>query len=147
VYAVGGGRDVLILAPDLFLPNLKAVARRPGQLTKEDKLKLLSQGGLPDCQDEVTIVRARHELDKNQKIVEVKSRQSLTRKEVMKSIAHLLFTTKNDGGKNVQLAHTYRISAPKMRLLIPFAMHADSESWASQICHFPCSCNLLHWSW
>jgi hypothetical protein len=110
VYAVGGGRDVLILAPDLSLPNPKAVARRPGQLTVEDELKLQSQGVLPDCQDEVTIVRARHELDKNQKIVEVKSGQSLTRKEVMKSIAHLLYTTNNDGGKNIQLAHTHNFS-------------------------------------
>jgi hypothetical protein len=125
VYAVGGGRDVLILAPDLSLPNPKAVARRPGQLTVEDELKLQSQGVLPDCQDEVTIVRARHELDKNQKIVEVQSGQSLTRKEVMKSIANLLLTTKNDGGKDVYLRlllirSLYNLHACRLRILGKF---------------------------
>ena len=39
-YGTGGGRDVLIIAPDLFFPYPEAVARRPGQLTEEDKLKL-----------------------------------------------------------------------------------------------------------
>ena len=96
-YGVGGGRDVLIIAPDQPLHNPKAVARRPGQLTQEDKLTLLSQGVSPEGQDELAVVRARCEVDKRYRIVGVKSGQ-LSREEVMKSIKHLLTTTKNDGG-------------------------------------------------
>ena len=106
MYAAGGGRDVLIVAPDLSLPHPEAVVRRPGQLTEKDKQTLQKQGVPPDsCQDEVLIVRARHDLDKKQKIVEVKSGQSLSREEVMKSIAHLLTITQNDGGKDISV-HT-----------------------------------------
>ena len=47
-YNAGGGRDVLIIAPDQPLHNPEAVARRPGQLTEEDKQTLLSQGVSPD---------------------------------------------------------------------------------------------------
>ena len=74
------------------------MARRPGQLTKEDKQKLLRQGVTGDYQDELDIVRARWELDKECKIVEVKSGHSMSREEVSKSITHLFNTTKNDGG-------------------------------------------------
>ena len=98
VYSAIGGRDVLILAPDLSLPHPEAVARRPGQLTVADRLKLLSQGVPLDYQRELTIIRARREMCKRNKIVEVKSGQSLSRDEVMKSIAHLLNTTQNNGG-------------------------------------------------
>ena len=99
-YNAGGERDVLILAPDLSLPHPEAVPRRPGQLTQEDKIKLQSQGLPPEsCHNEVTIVRTRHELDKRQKYVEVKSGQSFSREVIMKCLAHLLLTTKNNGGK------------------------------------------------
>ena len=99
IYSAIGGRDVLILAPDLSLPHPEAVARRPGQLTVADRLKLLCQGVPLDCQSELTIIRARREMCKRNKIVEVKSGQSLSRDEVMKSIAHLLNTTQNNGGR------------------------------------------------
>ena len=73
------------------------MARRPGQLTEEDKQKLLSQGVTSDCQSEVDIVRARWKLDKDCKTVEDMSGESLAQ-DVLKSIAHLLNTTKNNGG-------------------------------------------------
>ena len=98
VYGVGGGRDVLIIAPDQTHHNPEAVARRPGQLTEEDKQTLQSQGVSPEGQSDLAIVKSRHQLDKRQKIVGVKSGQ-LSRDEVMESIRHLLTTTKNDGGK------------------------------------------------
>ena len=97
-YGIGGGRDVLIIAPDKPLHNPEAVARRPGQLTQEDKQTLLSQGVSPEGQDEVAILKARCELHKGLRIVGVKSGQ-LSREEVMESIRRLLTTTKNDGGK------------------------------------------------
>ena len=97
VYNAGGGRDVLIIAPDQPLHNPEAVARRPGQLTEEDKQTLLSQGVSPEGQDDLAIVKARCEVDKRHRIVGVKSGQ-LSREEVMGSISHLLTTTKNDGG-------------------------------------------------
>ena len=76
--------------------------RRPGQLTQEDKLKLLSQALPPDsCHNELDIIKARCELDKLSKIVEVKSGQSLSREEAIENIAHLLNTTQNDGGKDI----------------------------------------------
>ena len=94
-----GSRDVLILAPDLSLLHPEAVARRHGQLTEEDKLKLQSQGLPLNCQDELAIIRARWDLDKSCKIVEVKSgRQSFSQDEVIENIAHLLNNTQNDGG-------------------------------------------------
>ena len=98
-YNALGGRDVLILAPDLSLPHPEVVARGPGQLTEEDKLNLQSQEVPPDCQDELDIVKARYELALGCKIVEVRSGQSLSRENVMESIAHLLCSTQNEGGK------------------------------------------------
>ena len=101
-YAAIGGRDVLILAPDLSLPHPEDVPRRPGQLTQEDKLKLQSQGLPPDsCHNELDITKARYELNKERKIIEVKSGQSLSREEVIENIAHLFNTTQNDGGKEI----------------------------------------------
>ena len=96
-YSVLGGRDALIIAPALPLHNSEAVARRPGQLTEEDKQTLLSQGVSPEGQDDLAIVKARCQLDKEIRIVGVKSGQ-LSREEVMESISHVLTTTKNDGG-------------------------------------------------
>ena len=102
VYNAGGDRDVLILAPELSLPHPEAMPRRPGQLTQKDKLKLQRQGLPPDsCRNELDITKARCELDKECKIIEVKSGQSLSRKEVIENIAHLLNTTQNDGGKKI----------------------------------------------
>ena len=87
---------MLIIAPDLSHPHPDAVARRPGQLTWEDKIKLLSQPS------ELDIVRARYVLDKRQKLVDVKSGHKLSRDEVIEDIAHLLNTTQNDGGKGIK---------------------------------------------
>ena len=98
IYNAGGGRDVLILASDLSLPHPEAVARRPGQLTEEDKLKLLSQGLPPDCHGELAIMKARCELDTRYRIVDIKSGASITREDVLKCISHLLMTTQTDGG-------------------------------------------------
>ena len=98
-YSAAGGRDVLILAPDLSLPHHEAVARRPGQLMDEDKLKLPRQGVFPESDNELDIIKARYRLAKNCSIVEVKSGRSISYKDVMGSIEHLLNTTENDGGK------------------------------------------------
>ena len=112
-YQAVGGRDVLIIAPDLPLPHPEAVARRPGQLTKEDKQKLQSQGLPPDYNDEVGIIKARHKLEKRHTIFEVKLGQSLSREEILDIIAHLLTTTQNDGGKifNISPESTIHTSA------------------------------------
>ena len=75
------------------------MARRPGQLTEEDKLKLHRQKVHPDCQDELDIIRAKFELYKGNKIVEIKSGQSMSREEIIENITHLLNTTQNDGGE------------------------------------------------
>ena len=77
------------------------MARRPGQLTEEDKLKLQSQGLPPDCNDELTIIKARYKLTQKCEIFAVKIGQSLSREEVIGSIAHLLNTTQNDGGNDI----------------------------------------------
>ena len=98
-YSAAGGRDVLILAPDLSLPHPEAVVRRPGQLIEEDKLKLLRQGVFPKSDNELDIIEARYRLAKNCSIVEVKSGGSISYKDVLRSIEHLLNTTENDGGK------------------------------------------------
>jgi hypothetical protein len=73
------------------------VARRPGQLTEEDKLKLLNQGVFPESNNELDIVKARYRLARDCSIVEVKSGSSY--KEVLGSIEYVLNTTENDGGK------------------------------------------------
>ena len=75
------------------------MARRPGQLTKEDKLKLLNQGLPPEAQNELDIIKARYRQDKDCSIIEFKSGGSISYKEVLGSIEHLLNTTENDGGK------------------------------------------------
>ena len=98
-YTVCGGRDILIIFSDLPLPHPEAVARRPGHLMNEDKLKLLIQGIPPVCRDDLDIVTARYKLDKRCKIVGVKLGRMLSREEVIKSIGEFLTTTKNDGGK------------------------------------------------
>ena len=98
-YSAAGRRDVLVLAPDLSLPHPEAVARRPGQLTQEDKLKVLRQGVLSESDNELDIIKARYRQDKDCSIVEVKSGRSVSYKEVLGSIEHVLNTTENDGGK------------------------------------------------
>ena len=76
------------------------MARRPGQLTEEDKLKLQTQGVPPDCpEDELSLLKARYELHKESNIVEIKSGQSLSREEVIESIGYVLNTTQNHGSK------------------------------------------------
>ena len=110
VYSVHGSRNVLIIAPDLSLPHPEAVARRPGQLTEEDKLKLQSQGLPPDCQKELNTVEGRCKLDKRLQIVEIVSGKSITRERVLESIAHLLNTTSKDGGKYYISIYTLHIS-------------------------------------
>ena len=85
--------------------------RRPGQLTQEDKLELQSQGLPPDsCHNELDIIKARYTLDKECKIIKIKSGKSLSREEAIENIAHLLNTTQNDGGKDIGiilLHHAY----------------------------------------
>ena len=98
-YGAGGGRDVLIIAPDLSLPHPEAVARRPGQLTEEDKLEPQSQGLPLDCQDELATLQARYDLDKQYRIVGIKLGQSQLCEEILKSIRVLLKKTQNNGGK------------------------------------------------
>ena len=83
------------------------MARRPGQLTQEDKLKLLSQGVLPEAQNELNIITARYTLAKTCSIVEVKSGGSVSYKEVLGSIEHILNTIENDGGKFLITLYKY----------------------------------------
>ena len=125
VYSVGGGRDVLIISADLPPHQPEAVARRPGQLTEEDKQKLLSQGMTSDCQSEVDIVRARCELDKECRVFDIVSGKSLTL-QVLKKIDHLLNITMKDGSKLLSY-----ISLNKNNLCL-FSLYSR---------------NLLHWSW
>ena len=98
------------------------MARRPGQLTQEDKLKLLNQGLPPEAQKELDIIKARYKKDKDCSIVEFKSGKSVSYKEVLGNIEHLLNTTKNDGDKFwypkfliTLLRVTYRISSSRRR--------------------------------
>ena len=74
------------------------MARRPGQLTEEDKLKLQSQGVPPDCHDELDIIRARYVLDKQYRIVGVNTGQ-LSRDRIIRSMELLFRTNQNGGGK------------------------------------------------
>lgn len=109
IYNSGGGRDVLILAPDLSRPHHEAVTRRSGKLTQEDMLKLQSQGLLlaMDCEDELAIVKARYEVALGCEIFAIKSGQSLSREGIMESIEHLLNTTESDGGILRGFLHSY----------------------------------------
>jgi hypothetical protein len=77
-YSAAGGRDILILAPDLSLPHPEAVARRPGRLTEEEKFNLLLQGVFPESDNELDIIKARYRLDKDCSIVKVKSGGSIS---------------------------------------------------------------------
>ena len=94
-----GGRDVLIIFPDLRVSrNPEAVPRQSSNLTEEDKLKLQSQGVPSDCHDERDIMKIRYQLDKKYKVAGVKS-GIMSQDEVMDCIIHLLAITKNDGGR------------------------------------------------
>ena len=130
VYNAVGGRDVLILAPKLSLPHPEAVARRPGQLTKEDNLKLQRQGLPPDCKDELDVIKARWKLDRRLKIVGVRSEQPLSREDVIKNITHCLNTTQNYGGKII-------ITTKGLFIV------NGSNNYPALLS----SCTLLYWSW
>ena len=96
-------------------------------MTEEDKQRLQMQGVSPDCiKDELTIVKARYNLDKECTVVGVKSEQLQSRAKVIKSIAHLLNSSQSDGGK----MHNYYYPAN----YIPGTVRVHS-------------CSLLHWSW
>ena len=129
-YEVGGGRDVLILAPDLSLPHPEAVPRRPGQLTQEDRLKLQSQGLPPDCQCELDIVKGRYELDSNLMITEIMFRHLLTKKQVTQHIEQLLNTTQNDGGKKINCCQWQQ-----------------DFIYAYILQFYQYSCTILYWIW
>ena len=147
------GLNVLIIAPDMSLPHPDAVARRSGQLTEEDKLKLQSQGLPPDCQDELAIVKTRCELDRKLKVTGVKSGKIL-REEAIKHIACLLRTTNNDGGKISHLSgkvyilpyNLFKLASlyTTVQCMIWPNMHSINSTTNLLITH---SFNLLHWSW
>ena len=84
------------------------MARRPDQLIQEDKLKLLSQGVIPKAQNELNIITARYTLAKDCSIVEVKSGQSISYKEVLGSIEYVINTTENDGGKFLNMLYNLK---------------------------------------
>ena len=117
-YNIAGGRDVLILAPDLSLPHPEAVARRPGQLTEEDKLKLQRQGLSPDCQNELAIILARCKLDKRLQVARTKP-GTISQKQALEDVLHLLTTTQNKGGKAFILANNHKHST---LLIVTFSL-------------------------
>ena len=77
------------------------MARRPGQLTEEDELKLLCQGVSIKSHKELDILKARYTLDKDCTLVKVKSGESVSCKDVMSNMRHLLSNTENDGGEDM----------------------------------------------
>ena len=84
-------------------------------MTEEDKQRLQMQGVSPDCiKDELTIVKARYNLDKECTVVGVKSEQLQSRAKVMESIAHLLNSSQSDGGK----MHNYYYPANYIYLVL-----------------------------
>ena len=89
----------MIVVSDQPHSDPEAVARIPGHLTEEDEERLQGQGVPANCKDELAIAKERCKLDKRYSIVGVMSGKPLSRVEVMKSIADLLTSTQNDGGK------------------------------------------------
>ena len=93
---------MLIIFSDVPLPDPKAVPRREGHLTPEDREKLHGENVPRELEEEVAIVRQRYELDKAKKVfgvLESKPGKLLSRDEAFGVIAALMNNIENDGGK------------------------------------------------
>ena len=103
-YGASGGRDVLFIVSDSPSRNHDVVPRRSrGELTDDERRKLEHQG-VPRCchHDDLSIMKARYGLDKDENIVGVEfgdSGRELTCEDVKKQIASLLNNTDQEGGE------------------------------------------------
>ena len=103
-YGTVGNRDVLIIVSEDGLPESDVVRRRPAiELTEEEREKLENQG-IPreDQCDDLSIVKARHGLDKCRTLIGVEIGQpggeGPTRESVFKHIATLMNNHDSNGG-------------------------------------------------
>ena len=103
-YAAVGERDVLFIVSDSSSRNPDVVpSRSRGELTNDERRKLEHQGVPRDCHhDDLSIMKARYELDTENQIVGVESGDSgreLTCEDVKKQIASLMNNTDKRGGE------------------------------------------------
>ena len=105
-YGAYGLRDVLILTSSESLQGEDIVPRKEGTLTKEDRVRLRSQGIPEDCWDsDTSLVEAHCRKEGERLAVQVLGREEvLTRERVMKEIKNLMINTTKPGGKGGDMA-------------------------------------------
>ncbi len=104
VCGASGARDVLIISSEGPLGHPDVVGRRSAmELTEEMREKLENQGIPREKQcDDLTIVKARYNLDKHRTIcgveINIPNGEKLTKENVLKKIASLMENNSGDGG-------------------------------------------------
>ena len=106
-YSASGQTEVLLIVPNLSGPSPEVVPRRPREELSEDERRKLEHQGVPrHCHhDDLSIMKARFSLDKEKRVNEVLTGDSLTCELVKKQITRLMNNTNTDtvGGKKVTL--------------------------------------------
>ena len=112
--SAGGGRDVLIIGSDVPLPQRDAVSQCNIELTEDDRRRLTNQGISETCCDDLSIIRARTNLDKDCALVGVEVSGGLHGKElsrdyILKQIASLMNNTTKPGGVYVVINTNFNV--------------------------------------
>ena len=100
IYSASGKREVLLIAPTLSSPSPEVVPRRPQELSEHERWRLEYQGVPRDCHhDDLSLIEARYNLDKDLSLFEVLTGRSITCKQVMKKASQLMNKPTTVGGK------------------------------------------------
>ena len=101
-YGASGKREVLLITSNFTTQDDDVIPRRPGgELKDDERQKLEHQGVSRDCHhDDLSIMKARHGLNKESSIAEVlRDDGSLTHEQVTTKITQLLNDTETGGGE------------------------------------------------
>lgn len=124
-YGAYGPRDVLLIASSESLEGPDIVPRRRGELSPQDKQSLSSQGIPAECwEDDVRLMEARIDRDKEYSLVPMGSKEVLTSQYVKEKICAVMNNTTKPGGKLAFSCMAYHV----------LYFHI-------------CSDPALHWSW
>ena len=109
-YASYGARDVLILV-STTPEGGDVTARKNGELTQQDKERLISEGIPEDCwEDDAMIMKERYLKDSTHKSVNVEDCHQMKRQYVLEKITSLLINSTMPGGEKKMVYDTIKVT-------------------------------------
>ena len=133
-YSAGGDRNVLIVASigEVNIDSPDVVPRSAVELTEDNRRKLTNQGVPEECCDDLSIIKARINLDKTYHLVGTEVSEpgnELSRSYILGRIADLMKQNNKPGGEFLRSQ---------------YAVYAHSPVYCSAVSLSP---HLLLWSW